>query len=659
MRIRGGLVELFPGDNREVNLIHGTVAVVNVVAPHLALRAHSKVTVFVQTDSGRKMVKRRRVEGAQAPQFDITVPGTRMLTGHIGITDLRHYRAPIFSAYGGSAYLFGLGPNSPPRDGSFTMAFPLTAGSLGDETPLRRDKVEQVLARCFRDSSVATEDKRASNLGRAMKDAGLYGYPVAKPGDRVHFGLPYLDEQGERQWLTASGRVITHAQLDVLEEDQRTVCRNALLGDRIFVRVLDLGHDTSDLADKLEVQVSSRSGADHTMTLTETEEHTGIFKGSFQLTIAEPTDDMPGEYNVRTMGFPATYGDKLTVNYTDKQGREMPEHTFSVGLGADGTIKPFTKQYGDDEIATRTQFAMAEAYLEVARRYRKLKNRKGADVGFRRAKQLLASTIERFHDAETRAHAEYLLGNLTYEEAAATRDTFLKEERYQTALARFQKVTSSYPDTSFASKAQFKKAVVYERLKEPDIAAQEYVKLAYRYPDSEHIAVALARLGVHFLRKASRAEKESKVLLKKTHDKDMLYKGDLAKKQAIKDYSKSARIFDRLLDRFPNHELASKAGLMSGKSFMRSLQTQKALAQFKILVGKKSYDDLSRAEAMYWSGKCFGKLSQPMAAYAIYMRCTDDFPETKWSSYCLSELSQPRFKEIDSRLELERLKEGL
>ena len=53
---------------------------------------------------------------------------------------------------------------------------------------------------------------------------------------------------------------------------------------------------------------------------------------------------------------------------------------------------------------------------------------------------------------------------------------------YQDALARFMKITTDYPDTEFAPKAQFKTALVYEKMGEIDNAVEEYVKLAYKYP---------------------------------------------------------------------------------------------------------------------------------------------------------------------------------
>ena len=213
----------------------------------------------------------------------------------------------------------------------------------------------------------------------------------------------------------------------------------------------------------------------------------------------------------------------------------------------------FPKGYDDPEVAVRTQFSLAEAYLEMAKRHRKLGETELARQEFASAKQLLNSSLDQFHAPETRSHAEYLLGNLTLEEALAATTPETKDTRFRAALARFMNVTGTYPDTLHASKAQFKVATIYEALKEPDIAAQEYVKLAYKHPDSEYLATSMARLGSHFLKKAASYESKAKPLLAsgEAGDKDAAFEGAAMEKMAHKEYYKTAKIFERLLERFP------------------------------------------------------------------------------------------------------------
>jgi len=220
-------------------------------------------------------------------------------------------------------------------------------------------------------------------------------------------------------------------------------------------------------------------------------------------------------------------------------------------------------------------------------------------------------------------------------------------------------ITGSYPDTEFASKAQFKIATVYEQLKESDIAAQEYVKLAYKYPESEHLATAMARLGTHFQRKAVGYDAQAKPLLAQEDDLNAVHKGTALQTLARIEYVKAAQIFERLQSRFPDNDLAGKAGLRAGQIYMRANKYRDAIVALMRVVNDESYDGKTlRSEAMYWAGRCQQELGELMLAYSIFKRTTYDFPESKWAAYARGQLSQERLLLLDKKLEIQRLEEG-
>jgi len=353
------------------------------------------------------------------------------------------------------------------------------------------------------------------------------------------------------------------------------------------------------------------------------------------------------------------YGDTVAARYTDSKGIKTDILQVTITKGADGSIEPFSKKYDDPQIAMRTQFSLAEAYLEVAKRHRKLEEHDAAALEYESAKQLLSKAMDQFTDPETRSHAEYLLGTLTMEEADATREAELKETRYRAALSRFLNVTGSYGQTLHASKAQYQIATIYERLNEPEIAAQEYVKLAYKYPDSEFLSTSMARLGTHFLKKASEYEAQAKPLLEKAkaeENKDAKFEGDALTKMAVAEYLKTAQIFGRLQQRFPSDSLAGQAGLRAGQAFMRAGKHQEAVDAFQRVIAEQGYDGKTiRAQAMYWVGMSYQTLKQPMAAYSIFKRLTYDFPESEWAAFARAQLSQEGLLDLESKLELERL----
>ena len=618
-------------------------------APQMALGTASQIEVFAQTGQGRA------VAGSTAEGFDKNVPGTLLLEATLyAFRSNDTWRGvPILPIYQVNAAP-GFGEN--PELDRFFITVPLILGILPEVGAMTfQERYE--LAKTMRES---LDDSQSIDLN----PDGL----VVRPGENVHIGFRYTAPDGSEKWATATTKVVTHPAFDLMSVDHRETMSAAYVGEDLNLRVVDPGADLTDAADTVKVLVQAKSGAKHTVELHESGTHTGIFKGSYQLAYAgatsapepPPAGTAPAAYDVRVSGFPVTYGDTVAARYTDANGIKTATRMVSISKGADGTIEPFSKTYDDPAIAMRTQFSLAEAYLEVAKRRRKLGENEAADLDYNTAKQLLSGAMDQFNDPATRAHAEYLLGSLTMEEAESTDDAETKETRYRAALSRFINITGSYSQTVHAAKAQYQIATIYERLKEPDIAAQEYVKLAYKYPDSEHLAVSMARLGTHFLKKAAEYEAKAKPLLEKAEadkeNKDAAFEGEAMNKMAVAEYLKTARIFGRLQERFPTDPLAGQAGLRAGQSFMRASKHQEAVDAFKRVIAESSYDGKTiRAQAMYWSGMSYQALKQPMAAYSHFKRLTYDFPESEWAAFARGQLSQEGMLNLEDKLELERL----
>ena len=161
------------------------------------------------------------------------------------------------------------------------------------------------------------------------------------------------------------------------------------------------------------------------------------------------------------------------------------------------------------------------------------------------------------------------------------------------------------------------------------------MKLAYKYPDSEFLAISMARLGSHFLKKAADYEAQAKPLLAKGDGgQGRAVRGQALQKMAVREYLKTAQIFGRLQERFPSDELAGQAGLRAGQAYMRAGKNQEAVDAFQRVIAEEGYDGPKiRAQAMYWAGMCYQDLRQQMAAYSIFKRLTYDFPESEWAAY--------------------------
>jgi len=629
----------------------GQLVVLDVVAPHLALGVRSEVDIYVQSDSSR------RAAGASQGEFNIQAPGTVLLKGLLESNS----RPSVFTEWRGVPILpiyqptssFSLDDNA--AMDRFRTTVPIILGVLPSYGALTAEEFYEMR-------------KEAMNKLDAEAIPDSISGVVARPGDKLHFGFRFTDAAGATQWVTASSSIITHPVLDLMDADFRASMTSAFVGETLNFRVVDTGADTTDAPDVVKVLIQAKSGAKKTIELHETGPHTGIFKAHHVLAYAStapPPSPAPPDASGEAPsaapedGLPVVYGDTVAARYTDSNGVKSDTRMVTISKGADGTIEPFSKQYDDPQIAMRTQFSLAEAHLELAKRHRKLKEHEAAALGFESAKQLLSKAMDQFTDPETRAHAEYLLGMLTMEDADVTEEAELRETRYRAALSRFLNVTGTYPQTIHASKSQYQIATIYERLKEPEIAAQEYVKLAYKYPDSEFLAISMARLGTHFLKKASEYEAKAQPLLEKAKDeenKDAGFEGEALMKMAVAEYLKTANIFGRLQERFPSDPLAGQAGLRAGQSFMRAGKNQDAIDAFQRVISEEGYDGKTiRAQAMYWAGMCYQKLKQPMAAYSVFKRLTYDFPESEWAANARGQLSQEGMLDLETKLELERL----
>lgn len=602
-------------ETAELNAVIGSAVRFDVVVPHLALSESSRITAYVQTEAGRQLARKSGKDPA-AP-YDITVPGTKKLTG---ILDAVNGFTPE-----GYVLSRSIGPKqsgSTLDAGRFIFSFSLVLG----DCPTR---------------SLATQDVEERGVAETQR-----GLPVYQ-GDVVHIGYAWKDEAGKVQWKTASVRVGSHAFMDVMDARYTEKLERVFVGERIFVRVRAPGLDRGAEHDWASVTLRASSGAEAAFRLRETAPHSGLFKGSFVVNYAPET--LPTELPaVELNGFPVRYGDEVTVTYPSKGGDPDQVGRVAINMGADGNVEPFSKRFTGDEMAVRTIFTLSECFFELAKHHRQLEQESLARREMAHAKKLLQESLATHRDDNLRAHAEYLLGNLAQEYAGLAKNDEAKLPMYKDALARFSQIPIDYPDSEFADKAQFKTALVYEKIGESEIAMDEYVKLAYKYPESEHIPEAMSRLAIHF-QKIGQAFKDQADTLRDKTDVQSLGEILRLEKLATPEFIKAATIYGKLEERFPDHKLAGLAGLAAAQNYMRAHKYDTAIAGFTRVVENEDYDDMDiRAQALFWQGLCYERIAglgkwdapeQQSMAEQSYRRVTFDFPDSKWAKFARGRLA--------------------
>lgn len=531
----------------------------------------------------------------------------------------------------------------PLDQGLFTFSVPVQLGFPSMAPPSTPEERAKAAAAAAASRSISTDEGPTDTL-------------MVRPNDDVFIGFEYKSlvvhsnaETGvvgpdtNTHWIVRRVKILADVQgFDVMDKKYKQPVHSIYMGDKVYLRVVDQTACTK-MGEKntCTVKVQAGSAAPITVTLNETRPDSSVFKGVLTVNAVEDVGT-----NMVADVLAARYGDTVKLTYTGGTG-ETIERSFSIATGSDGTVQSFTKKFKDQNIAVQTQFTVAEAYFELAKNHRQLKQEELSRREIAQGRKLLDEAIRDFPQNEARAQADYLLAELSLELASDTKDDVERRKLYAAALQRFIDICSTYPDSPYAPKSQFKKAVALEKMGLIDESCQEYVRLAYKYPDHELVAETIARLGKYFLDKG------------KVMENDMKSENDIVKKekirlQSLEMYKTAAQVLARLAKRFPDHSLASKTSVLSGQCWMRAEDYKRATTVLKSVIESKRATPELMAEAMYWCGDAYLKGEKTKAgsavdAYRMWKRLTWDYPETQWAKYARGRLTEPVFAKIDNQ----------
>ena len=422
--------------------------------------------------------------------------------------------------------------------------------------------------------------------------------------------------------------------LDVMDRRYQEEMVGTHVGDSLNLRLIHPALDTSDLKDAATVKLSASGGGELELPLTESFGHSGVFKGAVKLAYRDAAGNKAAGDKPATDGrtLPVAYGEKVSIRYVLPTGDPL-ERTVAIFKGGDAELVPFTKQFKDPEIAVQTQFTVAEAWFELAKRHRELGQESLARREIAQGKKLLEEAIRDYPNTESRAQADYLLANLSFEFSKDSANEEVARQHAIDAVTRFSDIVSSYPDSEYAPKSQYKKALVLEKLGQIDQACEEYVKLSYRYPDNELVAETIARLGQYFLAKGKEFDDAASGQTDPVEKEKVAIKGR-------EMFTTAAQVFGRLGERFPQHALASKTKMLSAQCYLRAKDFSRSLDVFESIYKDTKTDKDLAAEAMYWAGDVCLQKQDMKNAYRAFKKLTWDYPESKWAKFGRGRLTE-------------------
>ena len=371
------------------------------------------------------------------------------------------------------------------------------------------------------------------------------------------------------------------------------------IGDKIFLAVHDLTADASPERDSVEVTLTSSRGEKLQMSLQESLGHSGDFTGSLPLQPGEkPT---PGDDRME-----AWFGDSVTISYTSKSDATLKvEKTINVVKGTDGTLLVFEKKYANERVAIESQFRMAEAYFELFKNYRTLKQDALATNSLNEGMQLLKELSTDYPSKQYEARTDYLLGQFAQE---------LK--KFDEAVAYYKRIVQNHSESTLAPEAQYKLGQCYEEKNDMDTASAEYVTLAYTWPESPLVANVVVRIAEYFYTK--------------------------------KEFPTAAEVSKKFVERFPQHEWAERMLFRAAQCWFKAEQFAKAGADFDMLVENYPRSTF-RPDAIFWAGESYRSANQLDAAYRRYKRATWDYPESEAAKFARGKLVTPEMVNIADR----------
>jgi TolA-binding protein len=567
----------------------------------MALSPKSTATIYAQTGKARSTAGLK-----EGDPFDPNVPGTIKLQAYPG----RNVQIYPPNGYKTVGIKGDISAETALDDGRFSIMVPMELGPIPEKTLI--------------DEEPAGEDRKMSPL-------------YISGNDNVIIGFKYKGPDGNEQWISRTVHLMSDPFFDVMDRRYQDEVEGLHVGEKLYFRVIHKSMDTSDDKDTVKVELKTSSGKSVTLPLSETLGHSGIFKGVIDVLYDEskpggPAASQPADKDGVPSAILVRYGDKITATYTPG-GVSPLVRNIDVYMGADGAMTPFTKRFKDPNIAVQTQFTIAEAYFELAKKYRDLNQDTLSRRVIAQGKKLLEESIRDYPDTEFRAQADYLLANLDSEFAKDATNEDVKKNFQRSAITRFSNIVSSYPDNPYAPKAQYKKALILEQMGQMDDAFEEYIKLSYRYPDNELVAETIVRLGQYFLNNGKAQED-------KAAEATDLVTREKIKIQARDLFRTGGQVFGRLADRFPGHRSATRATVQSAVCFLRAQDYDKAIEIFKHVIDDPKSDKESAAYSMYWTADTYMKKKDLLSAYRMFKKLTWDFPESQYAKFARGRLTE-------------------
>jgi TolA-binding protein len=354
------------------------------------------------------------------------------------------------------------------------------------------------------------------------------------------------------------------AIVEVLNSTYTDVISDVRMGAPVNLQVTDYDADRSPELELLTITARSTRGDELIVTLTETEPHSGVFRGQF---MTDDADAIPGDDRLQ-----ASYGGQIEIEYGDylRQSagdRDLQLTTVQIAGGSRGEIEAFARQFADADDELELWYLTGQCAYQVGRSLYMAGARARADAYLTESADYLQLVVDRAGEDELAARANYYLGNV-----------LVLRGRQREAVARFSEVITRWPKSGFVAQARYKLAQCYESVGQFDRASDQYVLLAYHHPDDSLVPMAMLRMMNHFARN--------------------------------EDWADSIAIASRFVEKFESHDYAGEVALKAGQWLLADEKSDEAVAWYTKAEKIFATNDRAMAGLLYWHAATLIQMGQ-------------------------------------------------
>jgi TolA-binding protein len=289
----------------------------------------------------------------------------------------------------------------------------------------------------------------------------------------VQYRSQYLDQSAEDK--TAVIGVASNARLTIRDSDGHEI-RGVVLSMPAVVEINDADRDLADGPDTITVDITTKRKDTEKLTLTETGEHTGVFRASLETLKGEPA---PGSGKIETNaglaeGSTIQLDDVVTVTYLDEvhlyPGDRAPRKTtvaVPLFLAATGGVGVYDQEIPKASLEIQTVLYKGRSLTQIAATYQDLGQPGKASINFRDALDQFQIILTKYPNAPEAEDALY-----------GMYQNYVAQTQYGQAIVVINQIMKKYPQSARAPQALLELATLHVKREEFDRALALFQTLA-------------------------------------------------------------------------------------------------------------------------------------------------------------------------------------